>query len=96
MLKKVDDSIIELLKSSLNELNIESEIKENDIDKIFEYFENKEIELSTKQSNAEEIDVEEFDKICLAVDDFFIEADSKDSIDLKDLNNRLGFNNYTN
>lgn len=89
MLRKVKDSTIELLKSNLECLNIASEIKENDIDKIFEYFESKEIEYSTKQSNGEKIDVEEFDKICLAVDDFSIEADSEDSIDLKDLNYRL-------
>lgn len=69
MLRKVDNSTVELLKSVLNELNITSEIEEDDIDKIFEYFENKEIELSTKQSNGEEIDIEEFDKICLTVDD---------------------------
>lgn len=90
MLRKVRNSTIELLKSALNELNIASEIKENDIDKIFEYFENKEIEYSTKQSNGEKIDLKEFDKICLAVDDFFIEADSGETVDLKDLNGRLG------
>lgn len=89
MLRKVENSTVELLKSSLNELNITSEIKENDIDKIFEYFENKEIELSTKQFNGEIIDAEEFDKICLAVDNFFTEADLEDFIDLKDLNVRL-------
>lgn len=90
MLKKVRNSTIELMKDALKHLNISSKIKENDIDKIFEYFENKEIEYSTKQSNGEKIDLEEFDKICLAVDDFFIEADSGETVDLKDLNDRLG------
>ncbi len=89
MLKKVKDSTIELLKSNLEYLNIASEVREIDIDKIFEYFESKEIEYSTRQSNGEKIDMEEFDKICLAVDDFSIEADSGDFIDLKDLNRRL-------
>ncbi len=90
MLRKVKDSTIELLKSNLEYLNISSEIQETDIDKIFKYYEKKEIEYSIRQSNGENINVEEFDQICLAVDDFFMEADSKDFIDLKDLNCRLG------
>lgn len=90
MLRKVKNSTIKLLKSNLENLNISSKIKESDIDKIFEYFESKEIEYSTKQSNGQNINMEEFDQICLAADDFFIEADSEDSIDLRDLNDRLG------
>lgn len=90
MLKKVKNSTIDLLKDALQDLNIVGEIKEPDIDKIFEYFEEKEIEYSTRQTNGEKFDIEEFNKISLAVDDFFIEADSKGFIDLEDLNTRLG------
>lgn len=90
MLRKVKNSTIRLLKSNLKDLNISSKINESDIDKIFEYFESKEIEYSTRQSIGESFDEEIFDQICLAADDFFIEADSEDSIDLKDLNDRLG------
>lgn len=89
MLRKVKDSTIELLKSNLEYLNITSEIKEKDIDIIFEYFEKKEIEYSTRQLNDENINKEEFDKVCLAVDDFFVDADSEDSVDLDYLNERL-------
>ncbi len=90
MLRKVKNSTIELLKANLEKLNVSSKINESDIDKIFEYFESKEIEYSTRQSIGENFDEEVFDQICLASDDFFIEADSEDSIDLKDLNDRLG------
>lgn len=89
MLRKVKNSTIELLNNALAELNISQPIKETDIDKIFEYFEEKEIEFSTKQTNGISINIEEFNKICIASDDFLIEADSKDNIDLIDLNNRL-------
>lgn len=51
MLKKVKNSTIDLLKSALQDLNIVGEVKEPDIDKIFEYFEEKEIEYSTIQTN---------------------------------------------
>ncbi len=90
MLKKVKDSTIDVLKDALQDLNIVGKISEDDINKICEYFEEKEVEYSTKQTNGEKIDIEKFNKICLAVDDFFIEADSNSSIDLEDLNTRLG------
>ncbi len=89
MLKKVKDSTIELLKDALKYLNIKGEVKEADIDSIFEYFEGLEVEFSTRQDRGEKIDSEKFEKICLAVDDFFKGADSEDSVDLNDLNNRL-------
>lgn len=89
MLKKVKDSTIELLKDALEHLNIKGEVKESDIDNIFEYFEGLEVEFSTKQDMDEKIDSKNFDKICLAVDDFFKGADAEDDIDLNDLNNRL-------
>lgn len=89
MLRKVSDETIELLRKEIENLNIKGEIKESDIDKIFEYFERKEIEFSTKESNGEIIDVQEFKMVCAAADEFFLDADSEDCIDLKDLNKRL-------
>ena len=89
MLRKIKDSTIELLKKELNNLEISLPIEENDIETIFEFFENKEIELSILQDEGEQINQQELDVISIAVDDFLIEANSSISIDLDDLNKKL-------
>lgn len=89
MLRKIKDSTLNLLSNALEKLEIKSQIKKEDIEKIYNYFENQEIEFSIKQDKGIIVNQKLFEEICNAADDFFIEADCNDEIDVDYINKKL-------
>jgi uncharacterized UPF0160 family protein len=90
MLKKISSGTIKFIKDNnlLQILKLSTPISDDDIDILFKYFEQQEIDYAQSMENGCEIDMEYFNKICKAVDDFLIDGDET-NIDLDNLNKQL-------
>lgn len=86
--KTISNESIELLKSSFDEIGVHMPIREEDIPAIYEWFQNREIEMANALADGEDIDPVELELFSKAADDFRI-YEGQNKIDLEDLNNRL-------
>lgn len=88
MLKKVSQETVELIKEKiLNAKIVELPITGENVQIIYEWFEDEEISLANAEADGEEVDQAYFDLICRVVDELFI-GDGK-ALNLADLNKRL-------
>jgi hypothetical protein len=90
MLRKVSNSTIELIKGNdiLKLLKLSTPLTDEDVDILFDYFEQQEINCVQLKESGKQIDKDYFVKICKAVDDFLIDDDNN-NIDISDLNEKL-------
>lgn len=86
--KLIRDESIELLKSNIDEIGVHLPISEEDIPTIYEWFQNREIEMANALAASENVDLTELELISNAADDFRI-YEGQNEIDLEDLNNKL-------
>lgn len=88
--KLVRDESIELLKSNIDNIGVHLPIREEDILTIYEWFQNREIEMANALAAGVDVNLTELDLMSNAADDFRI-YEGQNEIDLEDLNNRLRF-----
>lgn len=86
--KLIRDESIELLKSNIDKIGIHLPIREEDILTIYEWFQNRGIEMVNALAAGEDVNLTELDLMSNAADDSRI-YDGQNKIDLEDLNNRL-------
>lgn len=86
--KLVREESIELLKSNIDAIGVRTPIREEDISTIYEWFQNREIEMANALAVGLKIDLSELDVISRAADDFRI-YEGQNEIDLEDLNKKL-------
>ncbi len=88
-IKTVSQPTVELLKTDLDKIGVSVPLRNEDLAVIYDWFQDKEIELSNALADGESIDPDHLNLISRAADDFRIYEDENE-INLDDLNNRLG------
>ena len=86
--KLVRDESIELLKSNIDNIGVHLPIREEDILTIYEWFQNREIDMANALAAGGDMNLTELDLMSNAADDFRI-YEGQTEIDLDDLNDRL-------
>ena len=87
-IKIVSQPTLELLKANLDEIGVNIPLRREDLPIIYDWFQDREIELSNALADGESIDPDHLNSISRAADDFRI-YEGENEIDLDDLNNRL-------
>ena len=87
-IKIISQPTLELLKANLDEIGLNIPLRGEDLTVIYDWFQDREIELSNALANGESIDPDHLNSISRAADDFRI-YEGENEIDLDDLNNRL-------
>ena len=87
-IKTVSQPTVELLKADLDKIGASIPLRREDLTVIYDWFQDKEIDLSNALADGESIDPDHLNSISRAADDFRI-YEGENDIDLDDLNNRL-------
>ncbi len=87
-IKTVSQPTVELLKADLDKIGVSIPLRREDLTVIYDWFQDKEIDLSNALADGESIDPDHLNSISRAADDFRI-YEGENDIDLDDLNNRL-------
>ena len=87
-IKTVSQPTVELLKADLDKIGVSIPLRREDLTVIYDWFQDREIELSNALADGESIDPDHLNSISRAADDFRI-YEGENEIDLDDLNNRL-------
>ena len=88
VLKKVGDKTAKLIKEKvLPQKSITLPITEENLEMIFNWFEEEEISLANDESDGVSVDRDYFNAICKAVDELLETADEE--VDIIDLNQKL-------
>lgn len=87
-IKIISQPTLELLKANLDEIGLNIPLRREDLTVIYDWFQDREIELSNALADGESIDPDHLNSISRAADDFRI-YEGENDIDLDDLNNRL-------
>ena len=87
-IKIISQPTLELLKANLDEIGLNIPLRREDLTVIYDWFQDREIELSNALADGESIDPDHLNSISRAADDFRI-YEGENEIDLDDLNNRL-------
>ncbi len=87
-IKTVSQSTIELLKANLDRIGVSVPLRNEDLAVIYDWFQDREIELSDALADGESIDPDHLNSISRAADDFRI-YEGENDINLDGLNNRL-------
>lgn len=86
--KNIRETSLELLKKNIDKIGVQVPLCEEDLARIYEWFQDKEIEMSNALADGEQVNSEELDLISKSADDFRI-YEGENKIDLEDLNKRL-------
>ena len=87
-IKTVSQPTVELLKADLDKIGVSVPLRKEDLTVIYDWFQDREIELSNALADGESIDPDHLNSISRAADDFRI-YEGENDIDLDDLNNKL-------
>ena len=87
-IKIISQPTLELLKADLDKIGASIPLRREDLTVIYDWFQDKEIDLSNALADGESIDPDHLNSISRAADDFRI-YEGENDIDLDDLNNRL-------
>ena len=87
-IKTVSQPTVELLKADLDRIGVSIPLRREDLTVIYDWFQDREIELSNALADEESIDPDHLNSISRAADDFRI-YEGENEIDLDDLNDRL-------